>query len=54
MKSKSFWVEIIIFLAAGFGSMYILDIGLWSFLVAVLAAAAYRTLLQGKSQNDDE
>tara|TARA_B110000211_G_C13890604_1_gene469416 strand:- start:68 stop:220 length:153 start_codon:yes stop_codon:yes gene_type:complete len=47
--SRNTWIEIIVFVVAGFGSDYLFDIGLWSFLVGVLAAALYRTVVQGKN-----
>ena len=42
--SKNSIIEMIIFITFAFGSSYIFDIGLWGFLVGILAAALFKTI----------
>ena len=42
--SKNSIIEMIIFITFAFGSSYIFDIGLWGFLVGILAAALFKTV----------
>jgi predicted PurR-regulated permease PerM len=42
--SKNSIIEMIIFISFAFGSSYFFDIGLWGFLVGILAAALFKTV----------